>query len=423
MSSESLTKQKRLDVHSKNKNRCAIAALLLILSFILVHDTKPCSGSSDNPQAFDSHKPSAAPSGSPLTVEPQKEPGVNRCTNLRKIEETMHDNLRSWIDSGNLARCDGYIYGIDVSQALIYLAIAGDRQYYNALKSLVIKRFILADRSDPYTDGFARWRYKSDERLDASGTTEALRIAKGLWLGASAFGEASDRELSLKILRGYKRHAAEDQGIWLIRNYFNFGTRSFTTNSFTVDYDADFLKTVAGVQPEFSGIASKSYDLIAASLTPSGLVNAVVQPELKTVYPEQTEVVFYSPNDIIHLANSCTAAVTVTGGLPEAAGKVLEFAVARLDGLKTYYLGRSGKVADGLNPNAGIIELSCLARLAVSLNYTQAAAVITDHALPVFNFYLNNNNEHCSRPYAATEMLLAIRAVLLVDGGICQQIR
>ncbi len=31
------------------------------------------------------------------------------------------------------------------------------------------------------------------------------------------------------------RHAAEEQGVWMIRNYFNLGTRSFANNSFLVD--------------------------------------------------------------------------------------------------------------------------------------------------------------------------------------------
>ena len=67
--------------------------------------------------------------------------------------------------------------------------------------------------------------------LDASGTTEALRFAEGLWEGARVFGEPADRELALLVLRAYRRHEYVDQGIWLIRNYFNLQTRAFATNS------------------------------------------------------------------------------------------------------------------------------------------------------------------------------------------------
>ena len=70
-------------------------------------------------------------------------------------------------------------------------------------------------------------------------------ISEGLWEGALAFGAHEDRELALRILDGYARHASEAAGLLLIRNYFNFGSRDFATNSFLVDYAPDYLARVA----------------------------------------------------------------------------------------------------------------------------------------------------------------------------------
>ena len=47
------------------------------------------------------------------------------------------------------------------------------------------------------------------------------------------------------ILDGYSRHEFTDQGVWLIRNYFGYAQRNFASNSYLVDYDADFVRLVA----------------------------------------------------------------------------------------------------------------------------------------------------------------------------------
>jgi hypothetical protein len=61
----------------------------------------------------------------------------------------------------------------------------------------------------------------------------------------AAVRAGEDQKLALTILDGYARHETTDQGIWLIRNYFAFAGRNFATNTFVIDYDADFVRQVA----------------------------------------------------------------------------------------------------------------------------------------------------------------------------------
>src|SRR5262249_49510478 len=157
----------------------------------------------------------------------------------------------------------------------------------------------------------------------ASGTTEALRLAEALWRGG-------DRERARLLLAGYARHAATDQGIWLIRNYFNFATRAFATNSFLVDYDPDFLAEVARAEPDgpWADLATRSAALVGRAATEAGLLYDVVQPELRTLTPGLDLAVF-SPNDVVQLANAATVAERAIATRPEVALPVLRFAMER----------------------------------------------------------------------------------------------
>ena len=143
---------------------------------------------------------------------------------------------------------DEYTYAVDVGQLLCYFAWARDKQPYLALRDFAAKELIVDLKDDPFTKGFVLWRCQPGQKPDASGTTEALRLAKGLWVGSAAFGRPEDRELAVAVVEGYGRHQNVDQGLWLIRNYFHFASRAFASNSFIIDYDPDFLREVADGQ-------------------------------------------------------------------------------------------------------------------------------------------------------------------------------
>jgi len=53
---------------------------------------------------------------------------------------------------------------------------------------------------------------------DASGTTEALRLAQSLWLGSQVFGDRTDREQAVLIPKVIRDTLILDNGFWLIHN-------------------------------------------------------------------------------------------------------------------------------------------------------------------------------------------------------------
>jgi hypothetical protein len=293
---------------------------------------------------------------------------------------------------------------------------AGDREAYLRLRDEAVKHLIVDDRSDPFTRGFVLWRYKPGDgkpqaTRDASGTTEALRAARALWLGAETFGRPEDRETALVILAGYARHQAVDKDVWIIRNYFGFGTRSFATNSFLVDYDPDFVRDVAEKtgDPQWRQLADRSYAAVRGAATPAGLLYDLIQPELKTMYPLLESVVTFSPNDVVQLSNACTVALTVARGAPEVAGGVLKFATGRAASLRMYHYGRTGEAVNDSLP--GINEWSGLTRLAVALGDGPAAGALLASAVAAWDYYYNHLSA-APDAYVASESLAAMSAVL-----------
>lgn len=340
---------------------------------------------------------SCGPMGSP------REP-----SGARRTKEELHRLARERVLEGRLQRADGWIYTIDLSLLLIFAALEKDLELYLSLQSFATNHLVLDSGNDPYTRGFVLWRYREGTPPDASGTTEALRLAEGLWRGGVAFGREEDRALAHAILEGYARHEAEDGGVWLIRNYFNLGTRSFATNSFLVDYAPDFVSEVAESTGDarLLAIAEKSYALIERAQSESGLLYDIVQPEVKTLLDDERMVVF-SPNDAIQISNAATVAAGSVKGRPAVARRVLDFCYARMPQLKGTYYGRTGEVARDKRP--GIEAWASLVRLAIALE--------RDDALEAFYpFLVSNAGRKWRIPdeawlYVVGELLLGLQGV------------
>lgn len=330
---------------------------------------------------------------------------------LRQLESTFAEQALAWLTTGQLVREDGWVYAIDVGLMAIYFARAGDPAEFKAVRDFAVENLVMNDPADPAIHRLVQWRVQPGaRRLDATGTTESLRLAKALWLGAQRYNRPDDADFAVDILRGYARHEGTDQGIWLIRNYYSLNGHSYATNSFLVDYDADFVQLVADARDDadLKRIARNSYDVVKRAVTPCGLIYDLVQPELKTLVPEM-DLAFFSPNDVCGLANCATVALTVTRGLPAVAGGVLNFALTRANDLRKYYYGRTGEPVN--DKAAHTFEWATLARLAAQLGgATPALATVVQQGLPQWRLLARYANAKSA--YAVSEVLLGIRAIL-----------
>jgi hypothetical protein len=120
------------------------------------------------------------------------------------------------------------------------------------------------------------------------------------------------------------------------------------------------------------------------------------------------ELAIFSPNDVCGLANCATVALTVTRGLPDVAGGVLNFAARRAADLRKYYYGRTGEAVN--DKAAHSYEWSTLVRLAAQLGAAPELARLVQYALPQWRLLARYATARDA--YTVSEVLLGIRATL-----------
>lgn len=382
--------------NSKLRLWAVTLALLTVTSACVPTDVP--TEQTQNTTAINSYKPNVVASTTPVDTEL-----------LQKLESRLYQQLQTLISQKQGARQNGYVYTVDLSQILMYAALKKDRRLYFPLRDFAIRNLIIDKQSDPYTRGFVLWRYQPGNPPDASGTTEALRLAESLWLGSQVFGENSDRNQAILILKGYARHAHTDHQVWLIRNYFNLQTRAFATNSFLVGYDPDLLQNVGGATGDstLQAVSQKSYSMVRQAVTPSGLLYDIVQPEVLTLVPELKYLVVFSPNDVVKLANTCTVVERATLGAPEIGQKVISFAMKRLPKLSTYYYGRTGEPV--IERPAEVATYACLVRLAIKLKDQKALNAFLEPFISHAQAVTQNTEEFSL--YTVIEALLALQSI------------
>jgi hypothetical protein len=312
---------------------------------------------------------------------------------ILNLKSQVEKNLEQWIDQGELVREDGYIYTVDTAQIAIYAAQEGQESLYQKILPMV-KATIVDIPGQEYTSGMISWRIPSqfeqnpDFKRDASGTTEALRVAEALWLGEQKF-KLDHQTLVKKIILAYQKHQTIDQNQWMIRNYYNLQTQAFAPNSYAVDYDPDFLWKVAQetTDPELKAVAKvlseKSADLLSKSISPSGLVHQVMLPEIMTLLPT-IQMIAFSPNGIEMINNALTVAERCVHTCPSVIDATQKFLHRQEKFGRAYQAITSESLS---KEGAGIVEYAAITRFACYVGDTQTLdRTLSDYALHLNTF-------------------------------------
>lgn len=332
---------------------------------------------------------------------------------FRNKAKSLDEAMTKFVAQNGLVRPDGSAYAADVVPVLLYAARTRDAELY-ALAYKGAQRLILQEKSDPYTQGFVLTRRVGNGNggAETAGATETLQMARALWEGADALNRPADRELALQVLEGYAKFAYEMNGVWLVRKQFDFATRSFAGSSMLSNYDGDFLETVSRKAPKAvpGDITRRTYALLKNSVTPSGLLYPLVQPEIGATYPGLT-VDVYAPNGIVALEESCRGAVGATRGQPEVARGVLEFARTRAgkpDKMYAYFGAEDGaRSADEPLSDSGY---ACLASLALALGDAEHMDLLEDAVIDVMKRATGDYGDKPGMVGAAAGVLLAAQA-------------
>jgi hypothetical protein len=291
--------------------------------------------------------------------------GVARADNLERAYTAA---VRQLAHGAGVARPDGYIWAYDSAQLLRFAALDRDLTRYLELRDAIVKRFVITPADDAEARNDVAWRVRDGAPPEASGTTEALALADALLAGAAAFNRPDDRTLARELTDAYMRHATTERGVWFIRNYYNFQTHAYATNSYIVDYMPDVLAAAGD-----SDGAAHSNALLDRAMGPAGLFYELIQPETETAFPG-AGLSYFSPNAISSITNACNVALEAVAGRPALARRVLAFGVQRRASLRRFYDVRTGQALS--TENAGTPAFACLTRLAVRLGDEHARAVL-----------------------------------------------
>ncbi|MEM7627340.1 MAG: hypothetical protein AAF333_17220 [Planctomycetota bacterium] len=287
----------------------------------------------------------------------------------------LRDAALQIVQRNELARDDGAVYAVDVTQLATYAALAGDRELYDPLRDIILNKLLIRRVEGDPAHGMVAWRHMPEPpHHDASGTTEALRAAEALYAGVQAFGLTEDRAAIKLIVDAYCRHATPPgETPWMIRNYFNLHPEvyNFITNSFLVDYDPDLLTVLAEDfdEPEWADVTEKSAALIDKAVTPAGLLHQMIRPEVGTIMPHYAAEGIYSANGVEQLSNVLTVAERSNTTNPAVARRVVDFCRKRLHNLRLYYDADTGRRLRGNNDTwAGVETWGPLLRLSIELD-------------------------------------------------------
>ncbi len=348
---------------------------------------------------------------------------------LRSVQENRLVEAKTALHKAadeTIAQCDftrdhHRVYTVDLAQLAIYAALAEDRAMFDTLRDLLLRNVVMDAPDDPLIHGMVAWGYTAtpgdatqrSEPHDASGTTEALRVAEALTLGIDAFGH-DDQQVVRDILDAYARHAVTEppeNGTWYIRNYFNLGTRAFATNCFLIDLDPDLVFHLADrlQNDTLHELADRKAGLIeqcrVASRGGHGLLHQMIRPEVATAMGPS--YVIYSANGHEQLNLTLTVAERCVTTNPDAARAAFDFAMARLGDLQLTYNTDTGRPAHGDDtPRAGPETFAPLLRLAVRLEQREAVNEILPHLCRVAADLPEST--HPAKLYALGETLWAL---------------
>lgn len=243
------------------------------------------------------------------------------------LREDLEKALLLRMKDGVLPRASGMAYAVDGATLLLYAVESENLPLFEDLWKSFREVFVVpVDFGGPDALTIC-WKRHPGEPPDASGTTETVLTAKALWKAGHRWGRQDFLEQSLGFLRGYLGHISGEGRSWQIRNYYNYGTRAFATNSYALGYYPDFLAEVArsGLLPEAKEAEVNSLNFLRNAALPNGLFASSFDPELRTLFPDSEVSYHFSPNFRIKVGDSAFIALEMLRGDEEIPRKTLGY--------------------------------------------------------------------------------------------------
>ena len=236
-----------------------------------------------------------------------------------KILQIFHRNLSNGLPS----RPDGFRYAIDLAEIMQSAVEIGDSILFSKAYEAIKKHYIIRDT---WIDSAIAWRYKNDSEIDTSGTAETIHCAFAIYLAYKKWGVEEYKKLSYSLAKAYIKHGyAPEPGKFLVKNYFNYGTRTLSENTYLINQRPDFLYLI-GKENNDNDMIEKSkmmYNAIISGYVKNGFFHSLYDIGVKTIIPGSDG--YYSPNGVFPLISSIDISLSIIEFNPKPAREILDF--------------------------------------------------------------------------------------------------
>ena len=269
---------------------------------------------------------------------------------VRSAADGLSAALRASGPPGRIPREDGFSYAVDGATMWIAAATAGDRPLFDAIRT-EMERYVVSVDVAGRIRRTVSWRLGRRGERDATGTTEILLCVEALVAGARRFGDKELLREATDLADGYAMHEDGAGRTWRVRNYYNYETRVFSPNSYTLGYAPDLLDELAesagdaGARDALGALAARARSFVLEASLQNGLFHSSFDPELHTLFGDCLPSFHFSPNFIVKPGDSAAIALGIARSVPERARRTLAFIEARWPYVGDASYGNTGERA------------------------------------------------------------------------------
>jgi len=260
---------------------------------------------------------------------------------IQKFRFQVASELRKRLSLGLPLRPDGYCYAIDLAEIMQAGVESDDSLLFIRAYEILKRNYIVRDS---WIDSAVLWRYKPGAGIDASGTAETIHCAYAIFLAYKKWGIEEYKRVSYSLAKAYLKHGFMiDSDRFLVKNYFNYQTRTLSENTWMINQRPDFLMLI-GMENNDKDMLEKSrlmYNAVIKAYVKNGFFYSLYDIGIKTVVP--TSSGYYSPDGFSPLISSIDIGISIFQFNKEPSKQILEFIYNNFGKWSEYYVLSNGK--------------------------------------------------------------------------------
>jgi len=290
---------------------------------------------------------------------------------LRELETKAIDEIKRRLSLGLPSRPNGFCYAIDLAEIMQTGAEIGDSSMFRSAYEILKKHYIIRDS---WIDSSILWRYKPEVEPDASGTAETIHCAHAIFLAYKKWKKEEYKRVSYSLAKAYLKHGYMiDSNRFIVKNYFNYQTRTLSENTYLINQRPDYLYEI-GLENNDSEMLNKAklmYNAIIGGYVGNGFFYSIYDVGVLTVDPASSG--YFSPNSVFPLISSVDIATSIKGFNDKPAWEILKFFENNFGRWSDFYVYNKGSFSEqGKDNSVSLVVSSAMIDLYFALGKPKA---------------------------------------------------